>query len=668
MLLRVSSVLLLAVVAGVAQNPPVTINVDVQSHRHAISPLIYGVNLFESPNATAILQDLNAPINRYGGNRASTYNWNLNSDNRGNDFFFESIVDDTPSPAGARTDTFITTTKAAGAEPMVTVPMLDWMANAGQQPYPCSYPAASFPAQDRFDLDNPHQCGNGLNGGQPVDGADPNLALVPNSLPIQQAWLQHTVASFNSAVNGGVKYYILDNEHDLWAETHHDAVPQAPHYTDDFGRMRDYAIAIKSQDNTALVAAPEVSGWLGYVYSPFDVQDGEAHNFANDHLDHDAIGGDYMPWLLSQFKQYADANNGQRLLDVFTVHYYPQGGDNNSNTRSLWDPAFVDPSFIDHTIMLIPRMKQWVSDNYPGTKIGITEYNWGSINDEANNDSMAFAVTQADVLGIFGREGLDLATRFNAPPTNLPTYNAMKMYRNYDGQKSTFGDISVSTTVPDPDTVAAFTAQRSADNKVTMMLLSKYATGNTPVTLDIANFAASSTAQRWQLSAADAAIQHPADIPVNGGTLSLSLPPQSVTLLVLAPQQQQPAPFASFNRQSLDFGTQLINTYSLGSTITLSNTGTLPLNIARMVISGAGLQRSSNCPPVLNVGSHCSISIKPTATGLLNGMLTITDDAADSPQSLAVSGTGKDIVLSSPRPNRSRRLAGQIAVTHPHAR
>ena len=42
------------------------------------------------------------------------------------------------------------------------------------------------------------------------------------------------------------------------------------------------------------------------------------------------------------------------------------------------------------------------------------------------------------------------------PDPSTPTYKAMKMYRNYDGSRSTFGDTSVSCTAPNPDNVSAF--------------------------------------------------------------------------------------------------------------------------------------------------------------------------------------------------------------------
>src|SRR5919108_1020887 len=229
-----------------AQNPAVTVNVDAAANRHAISPLIYGVNLFEDPNTTSTLEDLNCPLNRYGGNRASTYNWQLNSDNRGNDFFFESISDDVNVPPGARGDTFASQTKAAGAEPMITIPMLDWIAREGtMQRFLCSYPRAKFPNQRNFGDPFDPDCGDGVAlDGSLIDGADPNDAFVPNSLPTQQAWVQHIVGNFGGADVGGVKYYILDNEHDIAWETHHDVVPTGLHHTEDRDRMFAYAAMV----------------------------------------------------------------------------------------------------------------------------------------------------------------------------------------------------------------------------------------------------------------------------------------------------------------------------------------------------------------------------------------------------------------------------------------
>ena len=47
-------------------------------------------------------------------------------------------------------------------------------------------------------------------------------------------------------------------------------------------------------------------------------------------------------------------------------------------------------------------MQKWVANDYPGTKTGIDEYNFGGL------ESINGAVVQADILGIFGRQGLDM--------------------------------------------------------------------------------------------------------------------------------------------------------------------------------------------------------------------------------------------------------------------
>ena len=633
-------------------NTAATVTVDVQANRNAINPLIYGVNYFEASDVTTLLEDLNAPINRYGGNRASTYNWELNSDNRGYDYFFESISDD-DTTAGARGDIFINATQAAQSEPMVTIPMLDWIAKAGTaQPFLCSYPKTAYPTQAAFDQYDPN-CGDGLTPDLSlINGADPTVALTQNSLDTQQSWVEHIIGAFGYARNTGLKYYILDNEHDLWWETHHDATPNAPHNTDDFNRMVSYASMIKTLDPNAIVVGPEISGWTGYLLSPADWEYGQVNGYGggiNSFPDRMSIGDmDYAPWLLSQFQAFANSHGGQRLIDIFTVHYYPQGGDNNMNTRSLWDPNYVDPSWIDDKIMLIPRMKAWVAGNYPGTKIGITEYNWGNINDEADNDNMGYAVNQADVLGIFGREGLDLATRFNAPIPGLPSYNAMKMYRNYDGSKSTFGDVSLSASVANPDTIAAFAAQRTSDNKITVMILSKYAMYTTPVTVNLSNFISSGTAQVWQLSGTGTSIQRLADATVNNSSISLTLPAQSITLLVLSPATA----LASVSTSSINFGSQLLNGYSANSSVRLTNTGGAALTISSISVSGAGLFESSDCPASLAVAASCTISLAPTALGSVSGTLSVYDNAPDSPQLVAVTGNGITIVTVPVRPAR----------------
>ena len=102
------------------------IQVDANLNNHPINPLIYGM----AYATTAQLLDLNCPLNREGGNNTSRYNWQLNADNRANDFYFESIP--FANQAGEIGDTFIQNSKNGNAQAMLTIPIIDWIAKVGQ--------------------------------------------------------------------------------------------------------------------------------------------------------------------------------------------------------------------------------------------------------------------------------------------------------------------------------------------------------------------------------------------------------------------------------------------------------------------------------------------------------------------------------------------------------
>jgi hypothetical protein len=519
-------------------NANVTIQIDAQANRHAISPLIYGVAFASSSQ----LLELNAPLHRSGGNGTTTYNWQNNAWNHAADWYFESIAESS-SAAGGDGDDFITTSKNGGAQAMLTIPMIGWVAKLGPgRASLASYNTNKYGPQTDTDPWFP-AAGNGVSlaTGLDITTNDPTDANVPAGTNFQAGWVQHLTNTWHSATNGGLVYYIMDNEWSLWQSTHRDIHPVGPTMDEVFTNYCNYATMVKGIDPNALVAGPEEWSWPGYFYSGYDQQWSGAHNDYNTahYPDRIAHGGqDFGPWFLSQANLRSQAA-GRRLLDVFTLHCYPQennvGSDavdsatevlRNQSTRQFWDTNYVDPSWINSVIALIPRMRSWVTTNYPGTKIGITEYNWGA------EPSINGATAQADIYGIFGREGLDLATRWTTPDTGTPTFKAMKMYRNYDGNKSTFGDTSVSATVPNPDNLSAFAAVRTNDGAMTLMVINKDLLNATPLRAAITNFANSGTAQAWQLTAGNV-ITRLADVPYANGILSNTLPAQSITLFVL---------------------------------------------------------------------------------------------------------------------------------------
>lgn len=529
---------------------PLSITVDAQLNQHPISPLIYGV-AFASSNQ---LLDLNFTMNRSGGNSETRYNWQLNAHNHANDWYFESIADASAAP-GAAADDHIANSRNGGAQALISIPMIGWMPKLGpSRGKLASFSIAKYGPQTGSDSQWMPDAGNGINSPSGTNIVnDPNDGNFLTNSAFEQAFVQHLTNRWGMSANGGVRYYIMDNEHSIWHQTHRDVHPIGANMEEIRDKMFEYGTMVKALDPNALVLGPEEFGWSGYLYSGYDLWYTGLHGYSV-WPDRSAHGNmDYMPWLLGQFYQH-DTGTGQRLLDYFTLHCYPEDNNvagnatdtstqllRNRLTRKFWDTNYVDETWIGqqtppyNIVKLIPRMKGWVAGSYPGTKIGITEYNWGA------EGHINGATAQADIMGIFGREGLDLATRWTTPDPSTPTYLAMKIYRNYDGNKSTFGDTSVSATAPDPNNFGAYAAVRSSDGALTVMVINKQLTSGAALTLNLANFLPSGTAQTWQLTSANT-INRLTDVNLSGTTLSTTVPAQSITLFVLPAGTVTPPP------------------------------------------------------------------------------------------------------------------------------
>jgi hypothetical protein len=124
----------------------------------------------------------------------------------------------------------------------------------------------------------------------------------------------------------------------------------------------------------------------------------------------------------------------------------------------------------------------------------------------------------------------------------------------------------------------------------------------------------------------------------------------------------------SFTPTSLTFSTQAVGTTSASQNIILTNTGTAPLNISRISITGAAAANFKtgviNCGAALAAKANCAIPVMfaPVSPGSLAATLAITDDAIGSPQSVALSGKASGIALMSSTNQTSATIrAGQTA-------
>lgn len=540
---------LLARDGSVTVTPPPTpgvgpaLTVNAGQGRKPISPYIYGMNFADE----GLAAELDLPVRRRGGNSTTRYNWQIDTYNTGSDWYFENIGEQNPAPQnlpdGSAADRFVEQDLRTGTETILTVPMIGWVAKIRPDghPYDCGFKVSVYGSQQEVDPWD-EDCGNGVGlSGAEITGNDPHDTSIAVTPEFVVDWVDHLVEKYGTAAQGGVEFYNLDNEPMLWNSTHRDVHPAGATYDELRTRTYQYAAAVKEADPSAKTLGPVLWGWCAYFYSAAD-----GCGPGDDYASHSNMA--FVPWYLQQMQAY-QAVNGVRILDYLDLHYYPQANgvalaDNEGtsatqalrlrSTRSLWDPTYIDESWISDTetggvaVNLIGRMKAWVNSYYPGTKLAITEYNWGALG------TINGALAQADVLGIFGREGVDLATLWGPPESNNPGAFAFRMYRNYDGLGNKFGETSILSASADQGKLAIYAAQRS-DLALTILVINK--TGdNLTSSLSLIGFTPATTAQVYRYSGVnlDEIVAQPVQVVSQNG-FSATYPANSITLFVIRP-------------------------------------------------------------------------------------------------------------------------------------
>ncbi|WP_263376689.1 glycoside hydrolase family 44 protein [Granulicella aggregans] len=545
------------------------LSVDVGSPTHVISPNIYGMDDYGlNPVVPA---EVNLPVERWGGNSTTRYNYLVDATNSASDYYFENNYPTTTGyPVASRFNSQVTQDEKTLTNTLATVPLIGYTTLRKSA---CSYSVAKYGAQTVTDPANA-DCGTGILT-TPVNGSttivnDPTDTSMPIDETFVSGWVNFLVGQFGTAAHGGVALYGLDNEPEYWNGVHKDVHPNPFTYDELSNKGITYAAAIKAQDPSALVTGPVISNWMNYFYSAQDVANGYNHNPScqnanpTDRLAHGNIP--LIEYYLQQFQKY-ETTNGKRLLDYVDLHTYFAApgaafaltGDTTlqqarlNSTRVFWDPTYTDPAYTDpnnntctgaaYPPNLINLMKGWVAKDYPGTKLAITEYNWGG--QEAINGALA----QADILGIFGREGLDLATLWGPPdpspadtskPSQKPGLVGFQVYTNYDGKNAHFGETAITSTSSDQGVLAVYGATRAADSTVTIVVINK-SYGDLTSTLSLANLKPNGNAKAYLYNEANiTGISAQPDVTVTPptgtsttSTLSTLFPAQSITILVV---------------------------------------------------------------------------------------------------------------------------------------
>jgi len=542
-----------------------------------ISPYVYGINGF----GTLVAKKTRFGLIRDGGDMATAYNWTNNFYNAGADYCFQQrTAGDGTGLAGkllATAGDTVVTAHAKGQAFLASLPIADYVAanydnngvyttcGSAADTVGCTQNNNTVQANvDKF----PYAPSAAFVGNRPAKGSafctcaatDAACAGCPvASDPVyQDEYVNFLKLKFAS--DPAPLFLSMDNEPNYWEGTHPEIWQnQYPGqscgsgkvtYDDIVSRNKSFAAAAKAAWPGAKVFGPVVAG-DGFVF---------AHSYADD----PHWPTEFLDYYLQQMHD-ASAALGTSLLDALDVHYYTVGSkdaDCVQFPRMFWDPSYTELSAAaadkvdfgwDGSVdsrgaifdkywyprQMIPRLQKKIAAVYtdaslPLPGVSFSEYNAGC------ETSAAGGVAQADLLGIFGREGVFAATAW---PLQSLSANfllaAFDLFRNYDGSGAVVGDLAVNASTSDGKTTSVYAFAHSDLAAALELVVINKNTSAQAATIQISNAPALTRATLFQLAGSTSAVA-----PVSGsapaiscaGTtcaLTYTMPALSATTLVL---------------------------------------------------------------------------------------------------------------------------------------
>jgi len=583
----------------------VTMTVNSTVNRNTISPYVYGANedSLRYPNPS------NIPVNRMGGNRLTGYNWENNWSNAGTDwqnssdnwiFQTQGLNSSTwQTVAGSGGYLWVDSALKNGANMLFTLQAAGYVAADGNGSVSCTAP-----------------CNRWI----PVSARKPSGSFVyPPNLTDNAVYMDEYISfltkRYGYAYQGGIKFYQIDNEPDLWNSTHpYIWGTTAVTPTQIFNKNLEYAKMIKDMDSSAKVVGLSSFGVYGWE-TMLDIK-----NF------------------LKNFKTASD-NAGKRLLDVVDVHIYPEEQSTTNirvtsatdvstpvqiarvqAPRSLWDSTFVENSWVPggayggQACMYIKRLKSYIDQNYPGTQLSISEWSYGG-----NND-ISGAVATADVLGIYGREGVYMSNYFGTLSGSYIA-TAYQLFRNYDGKKSTFGDLSLQALTNDNQNSSIYAASVSStsDKELHLIVINKSNTQTLNATIKINSSVSYATGTYYGFDGTSQTISKKGSIAsISNNSFTLSLPAFGVYHVVLMSSVCTPPTITAGSAVSICNGTSTVLTASGGASYKWSSGATTasvtvsPSSTTTYTVTGTNASSCSATSSV--VVTVNTIPLAPTVT------------------------------------------------------
>ncbi len=524
-----------------AANINVTYNINTDANKTPISKYIYGGNGQSDTFYT---------IHRSGGNRLTAYNWENNWSNAGADWLYENDQFFGPStPPGKAITDFRDSCVTNHQDSIVTLQMAGYVSapiwrqiNLNTEAAPSIY---FYPVV--------------FAKGAPFC-SPPGSPNTSDGVVYMDEFVNFLVYKYGYAGDpNGVKFYDLDNEPDIWSNGNKGATHPEVHVADPCClEYKDKSVAltqaIKNVDPNAQMLGPVSFGFSGYL------------DFAGA-SDWTSVKGS-RPWFLSYYldeMRIASNGAGRRLLDALDVHWYPEAYDGtyvNDNPdgnrivdeigkikvysranrtarmqapRTLWDTSYVYPNgevswinrWYSSYLPIIPKLKSSINTYYPDTNLAITEYDYGGGNDVSGG--IAFA----DVLGIFGKYEVYIANYWGEPNTYINA--GFKIYRNYDGGHSTFGDMNVLASMSNKVDSSIYASVFNGNNsELHLIVINKNIDSAITGTFNITSSQNFRSGHVWKFDNNSYNITETTSIsPISNNTFTYNIPATTVCHIVL---------------------------------------------------------------------------------------------------------------------------------------
>lgn len=442
------------------------VTVDLGGSGKKISPLIYGINEYGN---SADYKNVTAHAVRQGGNRMTGYNWETNASNAGSDWKYSSDTNLSSSdrPADCVQRFSADSTKYGFDYKLTTLQMAGYVAADinGTVTEEETAPSARWNKVE-FNKGSAFAAEPDLNDGTVY--MDEYVNYIINKLG-------------DSTTSTGIQAYSLDNEPALWSHTHSRIHPEPVGMKELSDKSIELAAAVKKLDPNAEIFGPALYGYTAYDHLADDDNSSEWETIK-------AEGGYhwYIDYYLDRMKK-AEEETGIRLLDVLDIHYYSESAregaeDRVQSVRTLYEKGFKENSWIgqwcQENVPILPTIQASIDKYYPGTKLAITEYNYGG-------EDASATVAQAETLGCFADAEVYFASIWGG---NAYQFAGINLYTNYDGKGGHFGDTLIPTYTEDVSLASSYAAVNGSDKgTVTAMLTNKNFTDSENAVIDLQN-------------------------------------------------------------------------------------------------------------------------------------------------------------------------------------